>query len=492
MGVVSTEALLFGLGLGKATAASAAAAQWILKDGAGYVAKVWYGSVAGKLIDTDPKSYRLMADGLEDVGGALEILTPLFPNYFLPLASLATALKAVAGMTGTATRHSIYRSLGRARHNVGEIASKGESQGVVLKLGGLAMGLTVSSVIGQRYFLLLSTYSACAVVHLAANWQAMKCVQFTSLNRQRSSIVMNAYLDAVLARPGAAPPPPLPLPTATGAAASTTRRRRRGPVGSALSLFGRGGGGGGGGGGSSSSGGGGGAVATDEPPAPAVAVPDPRAVSSMERILLPPWAGWQPSIVLGATVAAACPSRTAFEAAAETFRGERWFAVAGGGAPPAAPSPVAAAAAATAPAAVPAGGPVKTTTTRVAATLAETTSTTTTISSGVAVAGAAGGEAAPPPPRRPVKAHQPRAGVLNVVLHKDATEDDQLRAFFFAQVHARTPAAPGGTEFGGTERMEAALAVARRHFGPWLAAAKAAGWETAYPMLNVRPSRLVW
>ncbi|GAB0493399.1 hypothetical protein MMPV_004681 [Pyropia vietnamensis] len=35
MAVVSTEALLFGLGLGKATVASAAAAQWILKDGAG-------------------------------------------------------------------------------------------------------------------------------------------------------------------------------------------------------------------------------------------------------------------------------------------------------------------------------------------------------------------------------------------------------------------------------------------------------------------------
>jgi len=488
MGVVSTEALLFGLGLGKATAASAAAAQWILKDGAGYVAKVWYGSVAGKLIDTDPKSYRLMADGLEDVGGALEILTPLFPNYFLPLASAATALKAVAGMTGTATRHSIYRSLGRARHNVGEIASKGESQGVVLKLGGLAMGLTVSSVIGQRYFLLLSTYSACAVVHLAANWQAMKCVQFTSLNRQRSSIVMNAYLDAVLARPGAAPPAPLPLPTATAAAASTTRRRRRGPVGSALSLFGRGGGGGG------RSSGGGGAVATVEPPAPAVAVPDPRAVSGMERILLPPWAGWQPSIVLGATVAAACPSRAAFDAAAETFRGERWFAVAGGGAPAAAPSPVAAAAAATAPAAaVPAGGQVKTTTTRVAALPAETTATTTTTSArGASVAVVGGEAAAAPSPRRPAKAHQPRAGVLNVILHKDASDDDQLRAFFFAQVHARTPAAPGGTEFGGTERMEAALAVARRHYGPWLAAAKAAGWETAYPMLNVRPSRLVW
>lgn len=458
MAVVSTEALLFGLGLGKATVASAAAAQWILKDGAGYVAKVWYGSVAGKLIDTDPKSYRLMADGLEDVGGALEILTPLFPNYFLALASLATALKAVAGMTGTATRHSIYRSLGRARHNVGEIASKGESQGVVLKLGGLAMGLTVSSAIGQRYFLLLSTYSACAAIHLAANWQAMRCVQFTSLNRQRSAIVMNAYLDAVLsADAAAAQTPPLSPPSHD--------HRSGGPLTAFLNVLhvpfpsrGRR------------------SARERGRPSSLVIVPDPRAVSGVERILLPPWVGWQPSIVLGASVAAACPSRSSFTTATTTFRGERWFAVAG--------SNDAAAPASAVSSASTSASDTGTDQTRTQVNSPPTATTTVTTTTGNEAPVRRRGR----PSTSSLKAAAAtRGGVLNVVFHRDASDDDKLRAFFFAQVHARTP-----TSMGERERMDTALAVSRRHFGPWLDAARSAGWEVSYPMLGDGPARLAW
>uniref|UniRef100_A0A7S1XGB6 Uncharacterized protein n=1 Tax=Compsopogon caeruleus TaxID=31354 RepID=A0A7S1XGB6_9RHOD len=194
MSVVSTEALLFGLGLGKkATAATAAATQWVLKDGLGYIGKVLYGYVAGKQFDHDPKSWRILSDTVEDVGGALELLTPLFPGNFLMLASIANALKGIAAMTGTATRHAIYKSLA-LQENQGDIATKGESQGVTCKMLGLALGILVSSSIGQNYVRLIAAYSCFGVVHLAANWQSMKCVQFATLNRQRTSILMSAFL----------------------------------------------------------------------------------------------------------------------------------------------------------------------------------------------------------------------------------------------------------------------------------------------------------
>lgn len=195
MAVVSTEALLFGLGLGKqATAATAAATQWVLKDGFGYIGKVIYGYVAGKQFDHDPKSWRILSDTVEDAGGVLELLTPMFPGNFLVLASVANALKGVAAMTGTATRHAIYKSLA-LRENQGDIATKGESQGVTCKMLGLAMGIAVSNSIGQNYRRLIAAYSMFAVIHLAANWQSMKCVQFTTLNRQRCSILIRAFLN---------------------------------------------------------------------------------------------------------------------------------------------------------------------------------------------------------------------------------------------------------------------------------------------------------
>ncbi|KAJ8904161.1 hypothetical protein NDN08_000688 [Rhodosorus marinus] len=193
MAVISTEALLFGLGLGKTGSAVAAATAWVLKDGLGYMGKVLYGYLAGKQFDSDPKSWRVSSDAVEDLGGVLELLTPLFPGNFLLLASIANAMKGVAGMTGTATRHAIYKSLA-LRDNQGDIATKGESQGVTCKMIGLGLGIGVSTMIGQKYAVLLAAYSSFAVVHLLGNWQSMKCVQFSTINRQRGSIVMDSFM----------------------------------------------------------------------------------------------------------------------------------------------------------------------------------------------------------------------------------------------------------------------------------------------------------
>eukprot|EP00871_Galdieria_phlegrea_P002477 jgi/Galph1/322/GphlegSOOS_G5121.1 len=195
MGVFATEALLFGLGLGrKSTAATSAAISWVLKDGLGYIGKVIYGSIAGNQFDVDPKSWRIVADAVEDAGGVLEIITPLFPGQFLLLASIANAMKGVAAMTGTATRHSIYKSLA-LRENQGDIATKGESQGVTCKMIGLGLGILVSSKLGQKYFALLSAYALGCFIHLFANWKSMSCVQFATLNRQRCSLALQEYFE---------------------------------------------------------------------------------------------------------------------------------------------------------------------------------------------------------------------------------------------------------------------------------------------------------
>lgn len=261
MSVISTEALLFGLGLGKKVAAGAAATSWVLKDGASYIAKIWYGSVFGSRFDDDPKSWRIAADIVEDIGGAIEILTPLFPMaYFLPLASLAVCLRGCSLMTGTATRHVVYRSLAASgMQNTGDIATKGESQGVTMKMLGLGTGILVSSTIGQNYYALLAAYSALAAVHIVANWRSVQCVQFAFFNKQRASILIDSHLKG-------------------------------------------------------------------EP------LPSPYDVSHAERIILPPWIGFQPSVKIGTKVADAVTSSKQLEDAVRMFKGERFliFALAKG------------------------------------------------------------------------------------------------------------------------------------------------------------------
>lgn len=198
MTVISTEALLFGLGLGKKVAAGVAATNWVLKDGASHLAKILFGTFAGTKFDSDPKAWRVWADITEDVGMGLDVIVPLFQGQFLLLASIASVLKGIAAMTGTATRHVVYRSLAApGRQNIGDIATKGESQGVTLKMIGLGAGILISSRIGQNYYTLLAAYSAFAVVHLTANWKSMQCVKMVYLNKQRAAISISHFLDGL-------------------------------------------------------------------------------------------------------------------------------------------------------------------------------------------------------------------------------------------------------------------------------------------------------
>jgi hypothetical protein len=255
MTVLSTECLLYSVGLGGKVKATAAASAWVLKDGLGYMTKVIFGSVCGRQFDLDPKSWRVAADIVEDIGGAVEVVMPLivFPGSFVLVASLTNVLKGAAAMTGTATRHVIYRQLtAGGAENIGDVATKGESQGVTCKAVGLLSGVLISKRLGQNYPALLAAYAGFAVVHLAANWRSMECVQFSFFNKQRLAIALQHVFDG---KP----------------------------------------------------------------------VPSPKDVSKEERIILPPWVGYQGRVArVGAPVAKAVSSAEQFQAARKVFKGERF------------------------------------------------------------------------------------------------------------------------------------------------------------------------
>lgn len=60
-GVLSTQALLFAIGLGSGSVPLAAAVNWVLKDGLGQFGGVLYASLYGTKFDQDPKRQRWMA-----------------------------------------------------------------------------------------------------------------------------------------------------------------------------------------------------------------------------------------------------------------------------------------------------------------------------------------------------------------------------------------------------------------------------------------------
>ena len=91
------QALLYAVGLGKGAIPTAAAINWVLKDGIGYLSKIMLAKY-GRHFDVQPKGWRLLADLLENGSYALELLTPIYPNLFVYLGAAAGAGKSAAGL----------------------------------------------------------------------------------------------------------------------------------------------------------------------------------------------------------------------------------------------------------------------------------------------------------------------------------------------------------------------------------------------------------
>ncbi|XP_020102484.1 protein root UVB sensitive 5 isoform X3 [Ananas comosus] len=88
-----TQAVGVGSFAGSTAAASAAAIRWVAKDGLGAIGRLFIGGLFGTLFDDDPKQWRMYADFIGSAGSIFELITPLYPAYFLPLASLGNLAK---------------------------------------------------------------------------------------------------------------------------------------------------------------------------------------------------------------------------------------------------------------------------------------------------------------------------------------------------------------------------------------------------------------
>lgn len=96
-GVLATQSLLYAVGLGKGAIPTAAAINWVLKDGIGYLSKIMLSNF-GRHFDVNPKGWRLFADFLENAAFGLEMLTPSFPHLFVQIGAVAGASRSAAAL----------------------------------------------------------------------------------------------------------------------------------------------------------------------------------------------------------------------------------------------------------------------------------------------------------------------------------------------------------------------------------------------------------
>jgi hypothetical protein len=84
-GLLCTQALLVGVGVGSSDAsATSATLQWILRDGGGMIGGMLFAWSQSSNFGFNIKQWRLFADVVNDIGLTLELLSPLFHrDYFV-------------------------------------------------------------------------------------------------------------------------------------------------------------------------------------------------------------------------------------------------------------------------------------------------------------------------------------------------------------------------------------------------------------------------
>ncbi|GAB4857989.1 Protein root UVB sensitive 1, chloroplastic [Ancistrocladus abbreviatus] len=191
-GVLATQSLLYAVGLGKGAIPTAAAVNWVLKDGIGYLSKIVL-SKYGRHFDVNPKGWRLFADLLENAAYGLEMLTPAFPHLFVYIGSVAGAGRSAAALIQAATR-SCFCAGFAAKRNFAEVIAKGEAQGMVSKFIGIMLGIALANRIGSSTPLALASFGVVTWVHMFCNLKSYQSIQLRTLNPYRASLIFSEYL----------------------------------------------------------------------------------------------------------------------------------------------------------------------------------------------------------------------------------------------------------------------------------------------------------
>ncbi|GAB5362308.1 hypothetical protein AAMO2058_000785800 [Amorphochlora amoebiformis] len=192
--VLSTQSMLYAIGLGAGAIPMAAALNWVIKDGLGQLGGVLFASCVNSRFDADPKRWRMVAAVSLDAACFLEALTPLAPIFFLPMASIANMGKNVSWLAASATRANIHLSFAR-RANLADITAKAGSQTVLASTIGTTLGVFISPLVGTHPTTILPAIAAISSFHLFCTFQALSKVKCDTLNAQRAEIATIEFLN---------------------------------------------------------------------------------------------------------------------------------------------------------------------------------------------------------------------------------------------------------------------------------------------------------
>ncbi|KAL0271955.1 UNVERIFIED_CONTAM: hypothetical protein PYX00_005102 [Menopon gallinae] len=192
-GILSMSAVMQGVGVGSNTASPVSAAiTWIVKDGTGMVGSIVFAWLKGSQLDSDCKKWRLFADILNDAAMCLELYLPCALNYSVYLLCLSTAMKALVGVAGSATRAAVscHQAI---QGNTADVAAKDGSQEIFVNLLAYIFGIFLLKNVTETEY---TWYVMCTFIflHLFCNYKAVSCLRINVYNGERYRLSLRSFL----------------------------------------------------------------------------------------------------------------------------------------------------------------------------------------------------------------------------------------------------------------------------------------------------------
>ncbi|KAK9819801.1 hypothetical protein WJX72_002605 [[Myrmecia] bisecta] len=192
--MMSTEAVLKGLGLGQNVATNLSPlVVFCIRDLTSMAAGVAFAAYEGRSLDVHAKQFRLLADIANNIGYALELAAPAWPNAFLTLVCLASLSRAITGVAGGATRAALTQHFAR-QGNAADVAAKEGSQETATTIVGMLLGLVLTTATSGRPLFTWLLFAVLTLLHVFANVKAVRALHLTSLNPTRTELLVEEFL----------------------------------------------------------------------------------------------------------------------------------------------------------------------------------------------------------------------------------------------------------------------------------------------------------
>ncbi|XP_062210345.1 protein root UVB sensitive 3 [Phragmites australis] len=191
--MLSTQALLGAIGVGEQSATVIGATfQWFLRDLTGMLGGILFTFYQGSNLDSNAKTWRLVADFMNDLGMLMDLLSPLFPSSLIVIMCLGSLSRSFTGVASGATRAALTQHFALA-NNVADISAKEGSQETLATMSGMGLGMLLAHITRGHALSVWVSFLSLTMFHMYANYKAVQSLSLTTLNYERTSILLQYF-----------------------------------------------------------------------------------------------------------------------------------------------------------------------------------------------------------------------------------------------------------------------------------------------------------